>query len=81
TTLGTDSPVGSGVRDQGTGDSPQLSGVQGSFSIRSPSEGPRRAVVIRESEGSFPIPFRGKRTKSCPPGVNRSVISGPWSLD
>ncbi|MCI33176.1 hypothetical protein A2U01_0054392, partial [Trifolium medium] len=30
TTLGTDIPVGSGVRDQGTGDSPQLSGVQGS---------------------------------------------------
>ncbi|MCI68143.1 hypothetical protein A2U01_0089402, partial [Trifolium medium] len=22
-----------------------------------------------------------KRTKSCPPGVTRSVISGPWSLE
>ncbi|MCI25862.1 DUF4283 domain protein, partial [Trifolium medium] len=22
-----------------------------------------------------------KRTKSCPPGVNRSVIFGPWSLE
>ncbi|MCI39148.1 hypothetical protein A2U01_0060378, partial [Trifolium medium] len=27
------------------------------------------------------IPFRSKRTKSCPPSMNRSVISGPWSLD
>ncbi|MCI56592.1 DUF4283 domain protein, partial [Trifolium medium] len=44
-------------------------------------EGPRRVVGIREPEGSFPIPLRGKCTKSCPPGVNRSVISAPWSLD
>ncbi|MCI45822.1 hypothetical protein A2U01_0067061, partial [Trifolium medium] len=33
------------------------------------------------SEGSFQIPLRSKRTKSCPPGADRSVISGPWSLD
>ncbi|MCI62945.1 hypothetical protein A2U01_0084202, partial [Trifolium medium] len=67
TTLRTDHPAGSGDRNSGTGDSPLSSGVQGSSSIRLPLDGPRRAVEIGGSEGSFQIPLRSKRTKSCPP--------------
>ncbi|MCI47135.1 DUF4283 domain protein, partial [Trifolium medium] len=35
------------------------------------------------SEALMPaqVHMRRKRTKSCPPRANRSVISGPWSLE
>ncbi|MCI66232.1 hypothetical protein A2U01_0087490, partial [Trifolium medium] len=43
----------------------------------SPSNG--SASGKRPSAGAKVHP--SKRTKSCPPGVTRSVVSGPWSLE
>ncbi|MCI60814.1 hypothetical protein A2U01_0082070, partial [Trifolium medium] len=47
-------------------------------SICSPAEGVRHPVSVGGLEESPPRSSLMKRTKSCPPGVNRSAISGPW---
>ncbi|MCI19132.1 DUF4283 domain protein, partial [Trifolium medium] len=78
---GTDNPVWSIDRGSGKGDSPILVGDRGSPSICSPADGLRHSVSTVGHGESSPTPCRIKRTKSCPPGVNRSVISGPWSLE
>ncbi|MCI06305.1 DUF4283 domain protein, partial [Trifolium medium] len=78
---GTDSPVWSVDRGSGKGDSSILVGDRGSPSICSPADGLRHSVSTAGHGESPPTPCRIKRTKSCPPGVNRSVISGPWSLE
>ncbi|MCI37391.1 hypothetical protein A2U01_0058615, partial [Trifolium medium] len=69
---GSDNPVWSVERGSGKGDSPILVGDRGSPSICSPADGLRH---------SSPTPGRINRTKSCPPGVSRSGLSGPWSLE
>ncbi|MCI45434.1 hypothetical protein A2U01_0066673, partial [Trifolium medium] len=52
-------------------------GVQGSPSICSLAGGLRRPSGTGGLEGSSLVPCRSKRTKSCPPGGNRSMLSGP----
>ncbi|MCI00512.1 DUF4283 domain protein, partial [Trifolium medium] len=42
---------------------------------------PGLVVVSRGSAGPEVKLNHSKRTKSCPPGANRSVVSGPWSLE
>ncbi|MCI47259.1 hypothetical protein A2U01_0068500, partial [Trifolium medium] len=37
------------------------------------------SLGVRQSTGAKVHP--SKRTKSCPPGATRSVLSGPWSLE
>ncbi|GAU22593.1 hypothetical protein TSUD_134930 [Trifolium subterraneum] len=74
-------PVGSVVLVPGISNSPIVSGDQGSMSICSPVVGLRSPVGEKGQEVLRSSPLRNSRTKSCPPGVNRSMLSGPWSLD
>ncbi|MCI29295.1 hypothetical protein A2U01_0050504, partial [Trifolium medium] len=63
------------------GGSPFDSGTQVSGTIRKSVDGPGRADGDGEPVGKVPTPIRSNRTKSCPPGTNRFIISGPWSMD
>ncbi|MCI51078.1 hypothetical protein A2U01_0072322, partial [Trifolium medium] len=71
-----DHPVGSVGCVSGKGASHTLD-RRDSPSICSPAEGIRHSVSNEGHEGSLPRSSRPKRTKSCPPAVNRLVISGP----
>ncbi|MCH79622.1 cysteine-rich receptor-like protein kinase, partial [Trifolium medium] len=64
----------------GLRDSPHVSEAQDSPSICSPGDGIRQHVESGGREGSPPTFCRNKRTKSCLP-VERSMISGSWSLE
>ncbi|MCI07228.1 DUF4283 domain protein, partial [Trifolium medium] len=81
TVLVTDHIAGNDDPTSGVGDSPKLPGAQGSPSFCSSAAGLRPPVASGGKKGSSLSSGRRKRTKSCPPGVKRSMISGPWSLD
>ncbi|MCI14024.1 DUF4283 domain protein, partial [Trifolium medium] len=55
--------------------------IRVSPSICYPAKGLSHSVTFEGHEGSLPRSSRSKRTKSCPPAVNRLVLSGPWSLE
>ncbi|MCI23704.1 DUF4283 domain protein, partial [Trifolium medium] len=76
----TDQSVGRLDHAVGIRDSPLLSGNQDSPSICSPVGGLRQPGGCDGHDGLSSPNRRHKRTKSCPP-VERSKISGPWSLE
>ncbi|GAU41193.1 hypothetical protein TSUD_26180 [Trifolium subterraneum] len=55
--------------------------AQGSSSVCKPIDGSKNTDGVGRHEGSSAKSFRSKRTNSCPPGANRSIFSGPWSLE
>ncbi|GAU28621.1 hypothetical protein TSUD_55650 [Trifolium subterraneum] len=61
--------------------SPLVSGDQGSISICSPVVGLRSTEGETGQEVLHSSHARTSRNMSCPPGVGRSILSGPWSLD
>ena len=46
-----------------------------------PTNAPGQATVSRNNMVLESNISRRKRTTSCPPGVNRSVVSGLWRMD
>ncbi|PNX71795.1 cysteine-rich receptor-like protein kinase, partial [Trifolium pratense] len=73
--------VRSNSRASETRDSPLSTGGQGSVSICSPTNERGRYTGDGGCVGSVTTLKRGDRAKSCPPGANRSMLSGPWSLE
>ncbi|MCH88915.1 DUF4283 domain protein, partial [Trifolium medium] len=79
--LVSDQPAGNEDRISGVGDSHAMSGATGSPSLCSMDTDLRPPVGSGGKKGSSRSSGRRKRTKSCPPGAKRSMISEPWSLD
>ncbi|GAU38041.1 hypothetical protein TSUD_274430 [Trifolium subterraneum] len=55
--------------------------AQGSSFVCKHVDGSKTTVGVGRHEGSYTKSFRSKRTNSCPPDANRSVLSGSWSLE
>ncbi|GAU51586.1 hypothetical protein TSUD_414300 [Trifolium subterraneum] len=81
TAPGPDLLLGSAPRNVGIGDFQSSPEAQDSASICSPVEGSRRHTGFKRQDDSLLAPKCVKRTTSCPPGGNRSIVPGPWSLD